>query len=120
MAHIEQKSGVLRVTFSRGEKLLGLLRDVDIPISAIEKVDLVDDALSLAIGLRAPGLEVPNRRKIGTWRYIRESRWKKMAVSVRAGEPAVYLQLRGHSWDKLLIGQSHASRLVRDIVSAAG
>jgi hypothetical protein len=58
----------LKVSFTLAEKIAGLLRDQDIPLSAVRAAEVVPDGLAAARGLRAPGLALPGRRKVGTWR----------------------------------------------------
>jgi hypothetical protein len=88
-------------------KVAGLLRGQVIPRSAVTKVEVVTDGLAAARGLRAPGLAIPGRRKIGTWR----GRGSRRFVDVRRGQPALRLHLRGQRYDELLIGQEDAAAL---------
>jgi hypothetical protein len=69
------------------------------------------DGISAARALRAPGLGVPGLRKIGTWRRRADGRTRRTAVSVRRGQPAMRIELRGTSWDQLLIGHDDARAL---------
>ncbi|WP_209307517.1 hypothetical protein [Geodermatophilus sp. DF01-2] len=90
----------LTVSLSRGERVLGLLRDLEVPRSAVRSVEVLPDGLAATRGLRAPGLALPGRRKIGTWR----GRGEKTLVSVRRGRPAVRVRLTGQRFDTLLLG----------------
>jgi hypothetical protein len=92
------------VTLSRSEKILGLLRDLEVPRAAVRAVEVVPDGQSALRGLRAPGLGLP-RRKIGTWRR----RGEKTLVSVRRGQPAVRVRLTGQRFDTLLVGADDAA-----------
>jgi len=89
----------LTVSFSAAEKLAGLLRDQHIPLAAIRAVEVVPDGLEAARGLRAPGLALPGRRKIGTWR----SRSGTSLVAVHGHRPAVRLTVDGQRYASLLI-----------------
>lgn len=73
------------------EKVGGLVRDLDVPVSAVCSVSGVPDGLVAAKGIRAPGLGIPGVRKIGIWRR----RGDKTLVSVRRGRSAVVLLLTG-------------------------
>ena len=97
----------LRVRLSLAEKIGGLHGDLDIPRSAIRTADVVADGLSAATGLRAPGLAVPGRVKMGTWR----GRGARRFVAVRRGQPALRLRLQGQPYDELLIGHDDAAAL---------
>lgn len=108
MATITSTPSNLSVTFSTYEKVFGLLRDITVPLASITSVTVEADGIRAAKGLRAPGLGVPGLRKIGTWRRRANGCTARTAVSVRRGQPAVRIELRGTSWDQLLIGQDDA------------
>lgn len=99
------------VRFSRSEKLLGLVRDTEIPLSAVREVAVVPDGEKATTGLRAPGLAIPGRRKIGTWR----GRGRRALVSVSGKEPALRLSLSGHRYDEVLVGTPGATALAARI-----
>jgi len=107
MATLQIDDDVLRIRFTRGEKALGILRDVDLPLSHVSAVDVVADGLSAATGLRAPGYALPWRRKLGTWRR----RGHKTLVDTRRDQPAVRLLLRDHRYDEMLLGRDDAESL---------
>jgi hypothetical protein len=89
----------VRIELSVREKVGGLVRDLDVPASAVRSVSVVPDGLAAARGIRAPGLGIPGVRKIGTWRR----RGGKTLVSVRRGRPAVLLLLDGARFDRVLV-----------------
>jgi hypothetical protein len=104
---IELSESALTVRLSRIDKLLGLLRDQVVPLSAVTAVEVVDDGLSAPRGLRAPGLGVPGLRKIGTWRRP----GRAALVDVRRGEPALRVHLTDHRYHELLLGTPAAASL---------
>lgn len=108
----------LHLHLTRWEKLAGLVRDLDVPLSAVRSVEVAPDALAAAQGLRAPGLGIPGRRKIGTWRR----RGQKTLVAVRRGEPALVLELRGARFDRVVVGSPDAQRYAEELhaLGAAG
>jgi hypothetical protein len=59
MASLNLRPPVLSVRLTRAEKVLGLLRDVYVPLSTVRDVEVVADALPAARGLRAPGSGSP-------------------------------------------------------------
>jgi hypothetical protein len=105
MATITTTPQTVRITLTRTEKVLGLLRNLEVPRSAVTSVEAVPDGLSATRGLRAPGLGLPGVRKIGTWRGAGE----KTLVSVRRGQPAVRVRLSGQRFDTLLVGTDDAA-----------
>ncbi|MEQ1699514.1 MAG: hypothetical protein ABMA25_05350 [Ilumatobacteraceae bacterium] len=115
MNKISISSDGLSVRFTRTEKLAGLVGDVHVPLHQINSVSVVDDGLAAARGLRAPGLGVPGRRKIGTWRRRGQGR---TLVDVRRGQPALSLELNDHHYARLLIGAPDAASLTDRINSS--
>ena len=105
MSSIQVSDDVLTVRLAPLTKLAGLVRDQVVPRSAVTAVEVVQDGLAAARGLRAPGLALPGRRKVGTWR----SRGERVLVCVRRGQPAVRVRLAGQRYDALLIGADDAS-----------
>ena len=108
MATLQLTPSALSLRLTRGEKLAGLLRDVDVPRSAVRDVELVAEPLSAVRGLRAPGLALPGRRKVGTWRR----RGERTLVAVRRGQPAVRVRLTGSRYESLLVGADDAAAVV--------
>ena len=115
MATVQLTPTTVTVRFTRAEKIWGLLRDVELPRTAVRHVEVVPDPVSAPRGLRAPGLALPGRRKIGTWRH----RGEKSLVSVRRGQPAVRLRLEGAAYDTVLVGSDDAAALA-DALTPAG
>ncbi|MEV4709313.1 hypothetical protein [Actinoplanes sp. NPDC049316] len=68
MSVVSMTPSTLTIGLTTAEKVAGLRGDVTVPLTAITSVEVVPDALTAARGLRAPGLALPGRRKIGTWR----------------------------------------------------
>ena len=106
-AHLSEDSLVVR--FSAGEKIAGVLRDIDMPLSTVLSASVEPDGLSAATGMRAPGLAVPGYNKIGTWR----SRGRRTLVVVRRGRPALSLRLAEHRYSDVLIDVDNAVDLAR-------
>ena len=107
MTSILVSDDTLTVRLPRLSRIAGLLRDQVVPRSAITSAEAVSDGLAAARGLRAPGLAIPGRRKVGTWR----GRGARRFVDVRRGQPALRLRLQGQRYDELLIGHDDASAL---------
>lgn len=115
MATIETTTATLRVHLTRVEKFFGLLRDLEVPRSAITSVEAVPAGLPAVRGLRAPGLGLPGVRAIGTWRR----RGEKSYVSVRRNQPAVRIGLTGQRFDTVLIGTDDAHALAAELATPA-
>ena len=114
MATITIDQSSVRVHFTRGEKLAGLLRDIEVPHRSLRAVTVEPDALQAARGMRAPGLAVPGLRKVGTWR----GKGQRTAVSVRRDQPALRLTLVDHPYSELLIGAADADQVASRLQEA--
>jgi hypothetical protein len=88
----------LRVTFPTREKVLGLVRDYEVPVSAVRGARQVgswrEDLRGLRVGLGLPGVWL-----LGRW----ISRGHRQLVALRRNRPAVYVVLRDQKYDELLI-----------------
>ena len=95
------------IRFTRAEKVLGLVRDLDLSPRQVRSATVVDDGLAATEGLRAPGLGIPGFRKLGTWR----GRGTTALVAVRRGEPTLALELDGARVDRVLLSHPQAREL---------
>jgi hypothetical protein len=116
MAMVQLIPPTLSLRLTRAEKFIGLLRDVEVPLSAVRSVEVVAEPLSAMRGLRAPGLALPGLRKVGTWR----GRGERTLVCVRRGQAAVRIRLEGQRYDTLLVGADDAEGLATEIARATG
>jgi len=114
MAILQLTPTTLRVTFTLGEKVGGLVRDVEFPLAAIGDVEVLTHPLTDIRSLRAPGMAIPGLRKVGTWRR----RGERTLVSVRAGQPALRVRLTGQRYDTLVIGTDDAAALAASLAGA--
>jgi alpha-beta hydrolase superfamily lysophospholipase len=100
MAGIEMTAVELRVALTGGEKWAALRRsDLTIPWSQIQHVEVVAEPYRLVQGLRALGLAVPWRTRIGTWR----ARGRRIFAVTRRHEPGIRLDLQGHDFSQVLL-----------------
>ncbi len=111
MTSIHVADDALTVRLPLASRIAGLLGDQVIPRSAILSAEVVSDGLAAARGLRAPGLAIPGRRKVGTWR----GRGARRFVDVRRGQPALRVRLQGQRYDELLIGHDDAVALAAQL-----
>jgi hypothetical protein len=108
MATLQLTPSTLAVRLTPGERIAGLLRDVEVPLAAVRSAEVVTEPLTDLRGLRAPGLALPGIRKVGTWRRPGE----RTLVCVRRGQPAVRVRLEGQRYDTLLVGTEDAAAIV--------
>jgi hypothetical protein len=99
----------LVVRFSTAEKILGAVRDVSVPRSAITSAARLQSWAEVR-GLRV-GLGLPRRRKLGTWR----SGGHTQLVDLRRDVPALHLRLAGERYDEILVSTPDAARLADEL-----
>ncbi|MCG2624449.1 lysophospholipase [Arthrobacter sp. I2-34] len=99
MAAITVQGNEVRVQLTRGEKIAGLHSDLHFPLSAVKDVQVLADSFDGVRGLRAPGLALPGRTRIGTWR----GRGGKTFAVARKGVPAIRLVLAGAGYRNVVV-----------------
>jgi len=121
MAEMTVMPGALTVALSRGEKIAALRGDVRIPMSQVRDVDVVADAFTNIRGWRAPGLAIPGRVRIGTWR----GGGLRTFVVAHRGVPAVRVHTvgtaAGADVDQVIVTTADAiaaAQRIRDALSA--
>jgi hypothetical protein len=119
MATIDLTPQTLTVRFTTAEHVGGLIRDITVPRSAVTSVAVEADGIDAVSGLRAPGLALPGRRKVGTWRGL-GNQPRRTAVSVTRGEAAVRITLAGQKVDQLLIGTTDAESVAETLRARVG
>ncbi|GII16583.1 hypothetical protein Ppa05_33090 [Planomonospora parontospora subsp. antibiotica] len=116
MATMTVTGGELVLALGRGERTAGLHGDIRVPLSAVREVAVVENPVAEVRGLRAPGLAVPGRTKIGTWRRA----GSRSFVVARRDVPAVRVALSGARYDELLVSDAAAVELAARIRESAG
>jgi hypothetical protein len=111
MTTVRTDAGEIQIRLTAAEKIGALHGDVNIPRSAVTEAVMVDDGLAAVRGLRAPGLALPGRIKLGTWR----GRGRRSFVAVRRGEPALRLALTGHKFDSVIVSTPDAEALAEEL-----
>lgn len=90
MARLDIEGDELVLRLNWWEKLGAMHGDVRVPRAAIRSVDIAAQPFQKVQGVRAPGLGVPRRRLLGTWRR-RGGKKDFLVISPRA--MAVVVQL---------------------------
>jgi hypothetical protein len=114
MTEIVLTEDTLHLHLTAAEKVGAVHGDVSVPRSAVRGVEIVEDALGAAHGLRV-GLGLPGVRKLGTW----HSRSGKEFVDVRKGQPAVRVLLSGEGLSSLLLGTDDPQALAAALAPKA-
>lgn len=103
----------LVVSPTRAQRLAGLIREVSVPLGAITEVQVVPDPRRALRGIRAPGLAVPRRTYIGTWRR----RGHRELVIAHAGSPTLRIELTGTRYTAMVLSAEdpgHVAARLRD------
>jgi hypothetical protein len=111
MSTIELTTDTLHIRLSLLEKIGALHGDLHLPRDAIQAVTVIDDGLSAVRGMRAPGIAIPGRLKIGTWR----THGRRCFVLLRRGQPTLRLKLNGQRIEALLISTPNAADLAAEL-----
>jgi hypothetical protein len=106
MVAMQRVGLTVQVRPTRFERVAGLLPPLDVPLTAVEGIEVEPHALAAVRGFRL-GFSLPGVRKIG--RFAR--RGELDYVSVRRGQPAVRVHLTGQHFRTLLVGTDDADRL---------
>ena len=107
MAHLSVIGNHLVLTLTTFEKVAALHGDLRVPTGAVTSVEVVQQPFAYVRGFRAPGLAIPGRLLIGTWRC----RAGRMFVVARRGVPAVRVRLAGWRYDELLVSDPGAAAM---------
>ncbi|BAH48689.1 alpha/beta hydrolase family protein [Rhodococcus opacus] len=119
MAEIRVSASEVRLALSRFERFAGLHGNVAVPMPLIRGAEVIADPFANIRGVRAPGLGIPRRLCIGTWR----GRGVRSFVAARAGVPAIRVRTLGRGagaeFDELIVTVSdpgHVVAQIRDVL----
>lgn len=95
--------------FSRAEKVLGVLRDLDVPVDRVVSAEPLRESWWRAVRGWRVGLGLPGVRLLGTWRRL----GLRQLVDLRRGHPALRLTLgEGCPYDEVLVSSPQADDLL--------
>jgi hypothetical protein len=107
MATLRREGDALVLQLSDLEKVGALHGDVRVPASAVRAVTVAERPFSRLRGIRAPGMGLPGRTALGTWRY----RGGKDFAALYRDKPAVVVELDNAEFNRLLVSTEDAARL---------
>ena len=108
----------VQVVFGPLEQLGALRSTFQVPVSSIRSVSVSHDPFEAVKGVRAPGVALPGRMALGTWRSRRHGR---LVVAAYRGRPALVLEVDGERFDRVVVSTDQAAVLAErlDPVGAA-
>lgn len=105
----------LTLRFTRAEKVLGILRDLDVPLDRVVSAEPLRESWWRAVRGWRVGLGLPRVRLLGTWRW----RGHRQLVDLRRGRPALRLTLAaGSAYHEVLVSSPHADHLLAQLREA--
>lgn len=111
MANVVVRGDELRLELSTLEKVAALHGDIGVPLSAVAGVEVIDHPIAAVIGVRAPGLAIPGRTKIGSWRAPR----RRIFAVARAHTPAVRIDLVDQKYQQLIVSVPDAAAVAAQL-----
>ena len=111
MASIRVSDDHLHLRLTLKEKIAGLLRNTSVPLTAVEEVRLVENPFGAVRGIRAPGLSIPRRTRVGTWR----GRARRSLVVARRREPGLLISLAHPKLTEIIVSLPDAEEVLKEI-----
>jgi hypothetical protein len=106
----------LVLCLSRVQAVMGLARQVSMPLADITSVSVVPDGMALDLGLRVGGTGIPRRLAFGRYR----KKGVRTFAAVYCGEPALVVETGGGDWNRLVISVDDAGDVAARVRDAAG
>jgi hypothetical protein len=109
MSRLEIVDQRLTLRFSRAEKAMGILRDLDVSLDNLVSAEPLRKSWWRVVRGWRVGFSLPRVRLLGTWR----KRGLRQLVDLRRGQPALRLTLReGSPYDEVLVSSPQADDLL--------
>jgi hypothetical protein len=106
------------VSLSGLQSVMGLARQVSVPLRDITGVRVIADGLDdLDLGFRVGGTGIPRRLAFGRYRKFRGPR---TFAALYAGQPAIVIETSGGDWDRIAVAVDDAEADAARVRAAAG
>jgi len=117
LAELAVEGDELIVRLSALEKVEGLHGDLRMPASAVQGVEVLDDAVGAVQGWRAPGTGVPGVLAVGTYRQGGKKTFAVVHGHTRRG---VRVRLAGAAYDELIVGCADPEAVAKALLGNLG
>jgi hypothetical protein len=100
------------------QSVMGLARQVSVPLGDITSVSVVADGLTdVDLGWRVGGTGIPRRLAFGRYRRFRGPR---TFAALYAGQPALVIETSGGDWDRVAVATDDPDADAVTVRAAAG
>jgi hypothetical protein len=100
------------------QSVMGLARQVSVPLADITAVSVVPDGFALDLGWRVGGTGIPRRLAFGRYHKFRGG--PRTFAALYAGQPAVVIETKGGDWDRIAATVDDADGEAARVRAAAG
>jgi hypothetical protein len=105
----------LCLRFSRAEKVMGILRDLEVPLDRVVSADPLQERWWRVVRGWRIGFSMPRVRLLGTWWRHR----RRQLVDLRRGQASLRIVLReGSTYDEVLVSTPDADGLLAQLRQA--
>jgi hypothetical protein len=116
MAELVVKDDVIWLKLSRLERLAALHVDIKVPLSAVVRATVADDARAVIRGLRWPGTGIPGTLLYGTMK----GSFGRDFSAIRGRGPVLVLELSGQPFARLLVSTPDPAKTIDRLGLAVG
>jgi hypothetical protein len=118
MSSLEVEDDRIVLRLSAVQSVMGLARQVSVPLTSVTSVSVVPDGLALDLGLRVGGTGIPRRLAFGRFRKSRGG--GRTFAAVYGGQPAVVIETSGGDWDRVAACVADPEADAASVRAAAG
>lgn len=116
MAELAIEGDELVLHLTMFEKAAALNRDVRLPVSSIDAIEVVEKPFGLVRGYHAAGLSIPRRVAIGTFRRMGSTRF----FVLKGTQPAVHITFSRGGIAGLVVSSADAEALAQRLRTELG
>lgn len=112
MADLVRDGDILHLRLSPIEKMEGLHGDVEVPLSHMVEVCVIDDVIHAVQGVKMPGSRLPGVLAIGTFESTEGTIFAVVHHQYKRG---IRIRLREYHYDAIIVGVEHPEEVKQDL-----